>query len=86
MQRICGDCLAKYDDTVCTTICPHEAFISDEDARRKDAAVKLLGSRVRPRGCSTALYFRPLAVDYRGRLIVSDLPGEWEPDALEVVP
>lgn len=43
----CPKCHKSYDDAKHWTFCPHERFISDEAAARKDAAFKLLGKWVR---------------------------------------
>jgi len=42
VTRNCRDCHVTYDDAVCWTCCPHERFISDIVAARKDAAVALM--------------------------------------------
>jgi hypothetical protein len=58
MTRRCADCLAEYDDARQFTICPHEAFLSEDEAAQKDAALALLGRRVffahRPEGIPAA--------------------------------
>jgi hypothetical protein len=47
MKRTCETCNAVYDDAMCTTICPHEQFISDEKAKQKDLAFSLAGKPLR---------------------------------------
>ncbi len=46
MKVTCGTCDKTYDDAECVTICPHW-IVSREDLDRKDAAMKLLGKKVR---------------------------------------
>lgn len=43
MIRHCDRCERRYDDAVAFTFCPHDRFLSDEAAARKDHACKLLG-------------------------------------------
>lgn len=47
MTTTCPQCKTVYDDARCWTYCPHDRFISDEDAARKAAAFNILGKHVR---------------------------------------
>ncbi len=47
MRRPCRDCGRTYDDALAETTCPHDRFISDSAAARKDAACALVGKTVR---------------------------------------
>lgn len=46
MLRECEECHARYDDARRWTICPHDSFISDESAKRKDIAFSLIGKDI----------------------------------------
>lgn len=77
MKRSCPDC-GTYDDALCSTVCPHERFISDEIAAQKDAAIKLLGKDVAFAHMPTEKH-RIGAVSYDGMVALDDLPGWFAP-------
>lgn len=46
MTRTCETCGVTYDDAVAWTFCPHSRFLSEEQAARKEWAIRLLGKPV----------------------------------------
>ncbi len=81
MQVTCGDCDARYDDAVCWTVCPHDRFISDEVAARKDLAYSLLGKKLRFNGVST--HVKVIRGD--GMVNVEGIMGKFAPHLFTVV-
>lgn len=84
MITICSTCHLRYDDALCWTICPHERFISDEDAARKDLACSLFGKKLRfNHMASGALEVQ--AIDYKGMVTIKGMSGEFAPHLFKVV-
>ena len=85
MIRRCEKCTVAYDDATCWTICPHEPFISDRDARRKDLAFSLTQKTVRYKGSEDTLHIQ--SIDSRGYVTFRErgMEGEYDPTGLEVV-
>jgi len=88
MTVTCRQCGKSYDDTRHWTLCPHNEFITVEDAKQKDLAFKLLGKRVRFLGAAPDA---PLAeglvtsINGVGMVTLDVLPGEFAPHLFEVV-
>ena len=80
MERRCRVCTAQYDDARCTTICPHEPFLTLDQAAQKDLAMKLLGKDVlfahRPAGMLAA---RVVAVVWDGMVELDGWTGQFAP-------
>ena len=47
MITTCPDCKASYDDARLSTICPHDPFLTVQQAEQKDLSCSLIGKRVR---------------------------------------
>lgn len=83
MNRQCPECYKIYDDALCLTYCPHERFISDDAARRKDLAFSLVGKRITLKG-----YFdesRIQSIDGDGYVNLIGVLGSFDPYTLEVI-
>ncbi len=81
MQVTCETCHARYDDAVCWTYCPHDRFISDEVAARKDLAYSLLGKKLLFDGIPTYVE----AISGNGMVDVKGFRGEFAPHLFTVV-
>ncbi len=93
MTTTCEACKTAYDDARCTTICPHQEFLTEEQARRKDAAVKLLGRMVARKEQPRGPFFRCIGVNWEGNVWIddglhySDLePIDYDPSDLILAP
>jgi hypothetical protein len=75
MVTTCPTCATTYDDAVCFTTCPHDRFLSDEDARRKDRAIQLLGKVV----LLPAAVGRVTSVTAVGFVRLEGIEGEFDP-------
>ncbi len=84
MENTCPSCTLIYDDTTHWTYCPHDRFISDEVAARKDLGHALLGKQVSI-GSLTTRTRRVDAVTWEGYVILDGLPGRLAPEVLCVV-
>ncbi len=80
----CETCKFQYDDAVCDTGCPHERFLSVNDARQKDLGISLLGKTV-------AFHHMPespmriSSVGWNGMVTVDGMAGEFAPSLFRVV-
>ena len=80
MERTCEECAAVYDDARCTTICPHEPFLSEFDAAMKDCATTLLGKKVRfHHQWETGPDHTVQSVGFTGMVTLVDMAGEFAP-------
>lgn len=81
-MRTCDDCGSAYDDARCTTICPHEPFLSVDQAERKDRANELLGrdlwfpERAGWRGDAAPPY-RIQSIAWDGMVSLAGRPGSY---------
>lgn len=79
MIRTCEECGATYDDLVSVCCCPHERFISDQDAGRKDLAFALVGQDLqfvdKPGGPLVHIQ----SIDSRGMVRVTGLDAQFDP-------
>lgn len=86
MNAYCIKCSTEYDDARCTTICPHEAFLTVGEATQKDLAISLLGRRVyfahRPAGVAAV---RVSAVRWDGMVELEGWSGEFAPHCFVLV-
>jgi hypothetical protein len=78
MTTTCPQCKTVYDDAKCWTYCPHDRFISDEDAARKDAAFKILGKHVYFAGTPEKTYV-VTSISGTGMVTLDTLSGEFAP-------
>jgi hypothetical protein len=86
MMTTCTDCGLTYDDARRMTFCPHEPLMSDEDLAQKDAAIALLGRRIRfNHQRETGPDMRVRSVGWNGMVTVDALPGEFAPHLFVVV-
>jgi hypothetical protein len=85
MMQTCLQCGDNYDDARCSTICPHESFLSEETLARKDAAIGLLGKTIRfahqPEGPNWSV----MSVSWDGMVMLADLAGEFAPHLFTIV-
>jgi hypothetical protein len=86
MNRTCEDCLQQYDDARCSTICPHQALMPDEDLNRKEKAFNLLGKRLRfAHIAEGAEEVRVQSIGWNGMVTLAGWSGEFSPDIFVVV-
>ena len=90
MQVTCKTCDARYDDALCMTYCPHERFISDEAAARKDLGYGLLGKLVTlvpwtGNADAAPRTRRVMSMTREGYVTLEGLPGRVAPEILRVV-
>lgn len=76
MIRHCEECPAAYDDARCSTICPHDPFLTIEQAEQKDLACSLIGKRVRFNHQSET---ETHVILWDGMVELDDLPGQFAP-------
>ena len=81
MQRTCSACRASYDDAVCWTFCPHDRFISDEHAARKDLAHSLMGKPLLFDGVRTRVNY----VCGDGMVEIDGFTGQFAPHLFMIV-
>ena len=87
MIRECEKCHASYNDATCWTICPHERFISDSDAQRKDRAFSLCGKLIRVlEGNHRGEVCRVRSIDSLGYVTVDITEETFAPYQFEVMP
>lgn len=84
MLITCEKCQLPFDDAVCWTVCPHERFISPENAAQKDAGMKLLGKRVRFAHMKEAAGFVN-SMGHDGMVTLETLSGEFAPHVFVVM-
>jgi hypothetical protein len=90
MQRKCETCGFDYDDARCTTICPHQQFISDENAKQKDLAFSLVGKPLRwlvelPGYAYVPIFIQSIRHDGMVTLRGDEFPGEFAPHLFTVI-
>jgi hypothetical protein len=85
MQRTCEDCGCHYDDGVMLTRCPHQRFLTNEQAAQKDLAISLLGKRLNWRGIPGPEPFTINAISQTGMVEVSGFTGLFAPNLFVVV-
>lgn len=85
MYARCEDCGTGFDDASSFPFCPHEEFLTEEEASQHDASMALLGRRVRLRGELKAAVHRVVYVNGSGTVGLSGIPGEYRPESLELV-
>ena len=84
MKKYCVNCDIEYDDAKCTTICPHEQFISDEMAAQKDLAFSLVGKPVCCAHLPDAEPMHVQSIDSTGMVTLSGMTGSFAPHILVV--
>lgn len=84
MMRTCETCQVTYDDTWCWTYCPHERFISNQDARRKDLAFSLTGKALRFEGLEGVFHIQ--TIDAQGYVTFREMTGTYDPTELKMLP
>lgn len=77
----CPHCDVCYDDVVRWALCPHDQFISHEDAARKDLAYSLLGKKLLFDGVPTAVD----TISRDGMVYVTGFSGEFAPHLFKVI-
>lgn len=86
MQHTCAACGETYDDARCSTLCPHRAFLTEEQARQKDTAIALLGRLVHFNHQPGGPYYRVTSVGWDGAVTLHRLTGEFHPDLFTIKP
>lgn len=86
MITVCEDCKMRYDDARSFTNCPHVAFLSVTEGKRKDAAISLLGRQVRfnHQAEDDAVYLVNSVGRY-GMVTLDKLSGEFAPHLFKLV-
>lgn len=79
MNIQCLECSALFDDADCTTICPHQRFLSVESAQRKDAAIALVGRRVCFAHMPDGPEYSVESVGWHGMVTLRGMVGEFAP-------
>jgi hypothetical protein len=87
MNRFCAECQLSYDDARCSTICPHEAFITAAEALRKDRAGAMLHKDLRWQGSKTGTVVRIQSVTSQGFVTLAGYPAHhlYNPNLFEVI-
>ena len=86
MNVTCEECGSAYDDARCSTLCPHEAFLTEQQAARKDRAMAMLGKDLQfTNGAPSPTPIRILAVHGDGFVTLRDFPfhHRYNPDGLK---
>lgn len=83
----CQECQKEYDDALCFTFCPHNQFISEEAAKRKDHAFKVFDSRKKYRVKGTEIIGEVASIDHFGMVSFRgrDLYEVFDPFELEEI-
>jgi len=82
----CSSCFKPYDDATHLTFCPHDRFISDETARRKDRAVRLLGQPIKFIDDPDDEVLTLKSIGHDGQVTVKELPGaSFGPECFEII-
>jgi hypothetical protein len=80
MTGSCTACNREYDDARMSTLCPHEEFLTVEQAAQKDTAIRLIGRRVlfahKPEGVPPALV---TTVHWDGMVELEGWSGQFAP-------
>jgi hypothetical protein len=84
MKQTCGNCRLSYDDAEHSSICPHHHLLPPDDLHRKHAALMLLGRELRFADQPNGPCHRIETVSWEGMLTLSDLAGEFAPDAFVI--
>jgi len=79
MRIHCTRCQAEYDDAERATVCPHAEIYPAAILRRKDAAMALLGKRVRWAHLPDGAALRVQSVGWSGLVTVEGFAGEFAP-------
>lgn len=86
MTRNCEKCTATYDDAKCSTLCPHNQFISDEAAKQKDLAISLAGKDLWFAHMQEGVPFRIQSIGHTGMVSLVGMVGEFAPHLFVVKP
>jgi len=79
MITTCPDCKASYDDARLSTICPHDPFLTVQQAEQKDLSCSLIGKRVRFAHQSETEVHTIMSIGWDGMVQLRDLPGQFAP-------
>jgi hypothetical protein len=79
MLTMCLQCSKRYDDAMCWTICPHDAFITDQQVTAKDLATSLLLEPVTFNHQPDGPVYRITAIDRDGMVTLDNLAGLFAP-------
>jgi hypothetical protein len=84
MKTYCVKCDLEYDDAKCTTICPHEQFISDDHAAQKDLAFSLIDKDLWFAHIQTGTPFRVQSINHEGMIELQGMSGYFAPSLFVV--
>lgn len=84
MKTTCKKCNAHYDDASRSTVCPHVQIADPEVLARKDAALKLIGKRVRFRNEESGPSYRVMSVAFDGLVTLEGFHGEFAPHLFSI--
>ncbi len=79
MITYCKFCDVNYDDAKCTTICPHEQFISDKLAAQKDLAFSLIDKDLYFAHRREGDTFRIQSIGHDGMVELRGMVGQFAP-------
>src|SRR5579862_6528134 len=79
MLRTCDHCRTRFDDALCSTLCPHRHFLRPETAKRKDLAIGLIGKRLHFADNPTGEPLRVSSVGWDGMVCIAGMAGEFAP-------
>ena len=79
MTVTCKNCRISYDDAECMTLCPHQRFISEDDARQKDLAFSLIWKDLQFHHTTHMAPLHVQSINSTGMVTLRELPGEFAP-------
>ena len=75
----CKTCLIVHDDAQQYTYCPHDKFLSDDQARQKDLGLALIGKEVWFAHLQKGDKHCVTSVNFEGMVSISDMTGWFAP-------
>jgi hypothetical protein len=83
----CPACQHSYDDARCTMICPHEAFLTEAQAQRKDLAASMVGKNIAFADGGPQAPRRIQSIDWDGFITLAGGPAHhrYNPNIFKVI-
>ena len=85
MMQKCSMCGVSYDDATSFTYCPHQQFLTPEQAKRKPAALLLLGKKVHFSHHTPENVHTVQCVHFDGLIEISGMTGRFSPHLFKVI-